>query len=317
MKAIGGFFELELNKIENSHYHSNVLALNTGRNAFEHILLANNIKHISIPFYTCDVILEPLRRNQISYSFYSINEDFSPNLDESQKGNTILYTNYFGLNQNNVYQLSRLVENTIIDNSQSFFDKPLLTIPTFYSPRKFFGISDGGYAINFNNNYEYDYERDYSFKRVQHLLQRIEDGPEKSYNEYLINESDLNNQPIKYMSKLTQKILQSVNYDKVKSIRQQNFRFLHSNLKHLNRLSSFIESSNFEAPMNYPFWVNDGAKVRDNLLKKRIYIPYFWKNVINTVSKNQLEYDFSENIVFLPIDQRYDMEEMNKLLMYI
>lgn len=36
MKAIGGYFELELPYSE--EYHKNALRLNTGRNAFEYIL---------------------------------------------------------------------------------------------------------------------------------------------------------------------------------------------------------------------------------------------------------------------------------------
>ena len=35
-------------------------------------------------------------------------------------------------------------KNLIIDNAQAFFAKPLLGIDTFYSPRKFVGVSDGG-----------------------------------------------------------------------------------------------------------------------------------------------------------------------------
>ena len=60
MKAIGGFFELELNR--GREYHYDALALNLGRTAFEYILKARKIRKIHLPLYTCDVMLEPVVR---------------------------------------------------------------------------------------------------------------------------------------------------------------------------------------------------------------------------------------------------------------
>ena len=57
---IGGYFQLELNK--DREYHDKAIALNTGRNALEYILRAKIFKKIYLPFYTCDVLLEPLKK---------------------------------------------------------------------------------------------------------------------------------------------------------------------------------------------------------------------------------------------------------------
>ena len=57
MSAIGGYFELELNK--QGEYHQDAIRLNTGRNALEYIILANNYKKIYIPYITCAVLLQP------------------------------------------------------------------------------------------------------------------------------------------------------------------------------------------------------------------------------------------------------------------
>ena len=72
MEAIGGYFELELHKGE--EYHKDAISLNTARNCFEYILLARNYKKVYIPYYTCEVMLQPLEKHHISYEYYSIND---------------------------------------------------------------------------------------------------------------------------------------------------------------------------------------------------------------------------------------------------
>lgn len=76
MEAIGGYFELELRKGE--HYHQDALRLNTARNCFEYILLARKYTKVYIPYYTCEVMLQPLHKLHIAYEFYHINESLEP-----------------------------------------------------------------------------------------------------------------------------------------------------------------------------------------------------------------------------------------------
>ena len=107
MKAVGGYFELELNQFE--EYHPTAIKLNTGRNAFEYILSAKQYKKVYMPYYTCDVLLEPINKLNISVEYYSINELFEPLFDFSKikEGEVFLYTNYFGLNNRNVSNVSK------------------------------------------------------------------------------------------------------------------------------------------------------------------------------------------------------------------
>ena len=74
MDAIGGYFSLELPIHE--EYHKYALKLNTGRNCLEYILRCRHYSKVYIPYYTCDVILEPLQKLGIAFDFYHINLDF-------------------------------------------------------------------------------------------------------------------------------------------------------------------------------------------------------------------------------------------------
>ena len=100
--SIGGYFELELPKGE--EYHKNALRLNTGRNAFEYILRAKQYKKVYLPYYTCEVMLEPIEKLELEVEFYHIDENLLPQFDYSKVKATevFVYTNYFGVCDNNV-----------------------------------------------------------------------------------------------------------------------------------------------------------------------------------------------------------------------
>src|SRR5690554_910719 len=140
--SIGGYFELELLLTE--EYHKNAIRLNTGRNAFEFILRARNYKKVYLPFYTCDVILEPITKLDLKYEFYRIDLNFYPYFDFNKLGEdeVFVYNNYFDLCDKQTKEIVSLCKNLIVDNSQAFYTKPIKGVDTFYSPRKFFGLPD-------------------------------------------------------------------------------------------------------------------------------------------------------------------------------
>ena len=125
MKPIGGYFELELPKLQ--EYHSGALRLNTGRNCLEYILRCRKYRKVYIPYYTCEVVLEPFKKLGVSYSFYHI--DANLELVEEiflKEGEALLYTNYFGLKQAYLLQLAdRYGKQLIFDNTQAFYALPL------------------------------------------------------------------------------------------------------------------------------------------------------------------------------------------------
>ena len=144
MMSIGGYFELEIR--EGKHFHQGAIKLSTARQCFEYILKARRYTKVYIPYYTCDVIIEPLMKLNVKYEYYHINSLLDPVFDKKiESSEAFLYTNYFGLKQDTVLYLSRFYPNLIVDNAQAFFAKPIEGVDTFYSARKFFGVPDGAY----------------------------------------------------------------------------------------------------------------------------------------------------------------------------
>ena len=310
MDSIGGYFGLELRQGE--HFHKDSLCLNSARNCLEYILRVRNYTKIYIPYYTCEVILEPIKKLNLEFEFYHINESLEPQKDYFLNNDeAFLYTNYFGLKQDCVLRLAKLYKKQlIVDNAQAFYAKPLEGIDTFYSPRKFFGVADGGY-LYIDQKLDIELERDYSYERMSHLLKRIDVSAEFGYDDFKINSKVLVDNQILKMSKLTSEILSTIDYNSIKSKRIENYLYLDSKLKDKNLIQLTLNDN--DVPMVYPFLTNDN-ELKTKLIFNRIFVATYWPNVFEWTKKKDLEYKLTNNLLPLPIDQRYGIKEMNKLI---
>lgn len=317
-KSIGGYFQLELNNF-GTVYHDNAIALNSGRNALEYILIQKKYSKVYIPYFTCDVILQPLQKLDIEYEFYHLDNSLMPQVQSVGENEVLLYTNYFGILSINVKNVIRKFVNVMIDNSQAFYDMPVDNIPTFYSPRKFFGLPDGGFAyVNRNLDLDLNLEVDKSMDRVSHLIARIENGAEAGYKLYQKNDEKLNNLPLLKMSQLTNQLLNNINFEAIRKKRNENFDIIHQALKYDNELSPMIETAKINGPMVYPFLRKGNNKLRYHLISNKILVARYWPNVIKWLeAKNIFERYLYCNLIPLPIDQRSDKKALKAIVQMI
>jgi hypothetical protein len=309
--SIGGYFELELSRGE--EYHSDAIRLNTGRNAFEYILRAKKYNKVYLPYYTCDVMLEPITKLNLDYEFYFIDSNFVPifNYSNVQENEVFVYNNYFGICDEQTREVAAQCKNLIIDNSQAFYSKPIKCVDTFNSPRKFFGLPDGSYLYT-DKLLDFNLEKDISYKRCEHLLGRIDTTAEQHFQIYKENSKTLCNQPIKEMSNLTKRLLSSIDYKTISDKRRKNFNIIHNELGKRNKLEFNISSK--EVPMIYPFLVLNGSKLKRELIANKIYVATYWPNVLNWAEKDSFEYNITNNLLALPIDQRYSEDDMYRII---
>jgi len=308
--SIGGYFELEIPVRE--EYHNNALRLNTGRNAFEYVLRAKKYKKVYLPFYTCDAMLEPINKLGIDYEFYHIDQSFRPVFDFSsiRQEDVFVYNNYFGICDEQTREIAAQCKNLIIDNSQAFYSKPIKGVDTFYSPRKFFGLPDGAYLYT-DTLLDDGFETDISYQRFEHLLGRIDIGTEEFYGTFKSNDDSLMNQPIKKMSKLTQRLLSSIDYNSVAESRKQNFEYLNSKLSSTNLLSLNLSSNS--VPLVYPYFFDSGAELKKKLIENKIFVATYWQNVLEWTSENDFEYKLAKCLLPLPVDQRYESNNLKEI----
>lgn len=311
-KAIGGYFSLELPYNENGEYHRDAIRLNSGRYCLEYVLRVKKYTKVYLPYYMCDAVLQPIKKLGLDYQLYHIDKYF--HISEvlyPKKDEVILYCNYFGLMDEYVKIVTdKYAPNIIIDNTQAFFSRPLPEIDTFYTCRKFFGVADGAYLYT-DKEADFDIPQDYSSSRMLFLLDRLDKSAEEAFSDYHKSEDSLDHDKIKKMSKITQFIMSSIYYKSVADRRISNYTYLHDNLGLSNTLSVDLERKS--VPMVYPF-LSDDINLRKKLIDNKVYVASYWPNVKNMSNLKSVESQFAVNLIPIPIDQRYEKDDLNKIL---
>lgn len=311
-KEIGGYIEFE--RYDGKQYHEDALKLNCARNCLAYLIEAYRIQKIYLPYFLCDSVWKVCKKLGVEVSFYHIDETFRPILPDADFEKDWLYVvNYYGQFSNQeIAFISQSVKNLIVDNVQSFFQKPVQGLPTIYTCRKFFGVADGAYLYT-DKTVSGELERDISFERMEHLLGRFERSASEFYSIFSENEKKIEALPVKRMSSLTENLMRSFDYERIAKRRAENFRFLHENLQNVNKLNLTVP---YGAYM-YPLLLENGSEIRKHLQEQKIYIPTLWGDVFEVCRKGSLEYNYAENILPLPVDQRYGEEEMKLIITYL
>ena len=311
--ALGGYFELELPPAPNPLYPQ-ALAYQSARAAFQALLTAGNPGRVWIPRFICDEMIAPLSATGIAYSFYDLNADIGVSQSVVlAPSDWLLYVNYFGICGRWVEELSRrfLPSQLVFDHSQAFFSPPGNGLATIYSPRKFFGVPDGGLLITTLSMPEPAEVESDSIARCAHLLTRLDKTPEAGYADFLKAEQSLRDTRPRKMSQLSHRLLRSIHHDAVKRQRSANFRFLHERLQHLNGLD--IQATNIQGPLCYPLFADESG-LRERLLAERIFVAQYWPEVIARVTGDSFESALVETCVAIPCDQRYTEADLGRVV---
>lgn len=310
LSPIGGYFEFELpSRRELPHPKLNLYQ--SARAAFLALLRAGKPSRVWMPKYICNAMLAPLRKVGIEYIWYDLTDDLEVGPDvEIGADDWLLYVNYFGICDAKVQRLLNRFnpEQVVLDFSQAFFSPPIeKALATIYSPRKFFGVPDGGLLfcqIPINTPKEIDIG---SLSRAEHLIKRLGDCPEAGYTAYLRAEESLTDIEPKEMSCLSKHILYSINFESIRRIRRENFKTLDELL--LGGVS--VDMDETAVPLCYPYRSKNSA-LRQNLLNNKIFVATYWTDSLGRLSSNRGD-TFVRNMLPLPIDQRYGKLEMERI----
>lgn len=305
---IGGFIEFE--HFSGKEYHKNCVCLNSGVSCLSYLIKVYNIKTIYLPYYLCDSIKEVCEKNNVTYYYYNISKDFKPIFPENfVKDSWFYFVNFYSQFSNfYIKRISRKINNLIVDNVQSFFQKPVKNIPTIYTCRKYFGVPNGAYLYTPKLLNEV-LEKDYSYNKLEYLIGRFEKSANEFYQKYIEHEEEFRNTPILQMSSFTRNLLCVINYRKSLFIRKINFLYLNAKLWKINKLKLHRVSS-----FMYPLFIENGCLIRKKLQTKKIYLPTLWPNVLIDCDTESIEYKYTNNILLIPIDQRYGIEEMKYII---
>lgn len=311
-KTYGGYLPLELRK--GSDYFSSLPAMrfNCANAAIDHILSVTGIKKIYVPYYMCPNICGNFDSKDIQVIYYHIGEDLLPACTEFESDACVYVTDYFGIMGNKADKLIESLSGqyVIADLCHSFYHKPLLKENVFciYSARKFFGVPDGAYLINPGIASDYEAISDnYSSDYSAYLIKSLEHGTDYSYSEKKQADKIIKQNKGR-MSVLSRKILCSVDYEEVKAVRKQNALLYDEAFRNINRIHMEEGSS----PYMYPLYA--GKDIRSCLVNEKVFTPTLWSQLLSDSFKGTAEYSLTTETVFLPVDQRYDKDDISNVI---
>lgn len=273
---------------------TNLIKLNLARNCLKYIIRAYGIKEIFIPYYICPVVWLAAREEKCKVKFYHIDKNFMP-VQKFRHEDFILYVNYFGLCSKNCEYLSLNYKNLIIDNSQSFYTKPL-GLASFNSLRKFFNVPNGAYL--------------YCEKILQ---QKVEQDStdytpvlfHKNLEQFIKNELLLNKEiTIKRISPYSEKVLNSIDFEDDKKQRLNLFEKYNEIFNKSNIIK--IKPSPDDIPYCYPL-SPDNESLKKILAGKFILLR-LWQDIPQIFA----EHRYLNNTIALPLnDRKYAYKILN------
>lgn len=309
-ESFGGFlpFEMPTNIKKES---TKVVALQSARAALKYFINENYLETVWLPAYTCDALFDVFDNTNVNVKIYNITNKFS--IEKSinlGKFDVIVYVNYFGLNEHNIRLLAHQypAENIIIDNSQAYFSKCNEFLASIYSPRKFFGVPDGGLLKSMAVLKSSIEDSDMNLDNCRHLFERLLDKRDVAYRHYVSAEGKFQDLTPKRISALTEMILDYTDTDRVSDIRMRNFNYYNSKLAKYNQLDLSMEC----APLCYPF-LSEKYIPKELLIQKNIFLPTYWKDALFR-NINEFETRLINSALYLPLDQRYDFEDLDFII---
>ena len=305
-KEIGGYFQLE--EMPGEEYYTDLYRVNLGRTALLWLLESRRCKKIILPYFLCESVVHTCSENQIETEFYHLDEKLEVQYPKGQlpEGVYLDLVSYYGqLSDDRILEYKKIYGNIIVDHTHAFFQRPLKGIDTLYSCRKFWGVSDGAY-LSTDTKLTENNTPDYSEDRMKHILGRYEQDAGTYYKDMLANAAKYEGMELRQMSRLTQNLLKAVDYETAKAKREENYRILSELLPSENIFNQIIP----EGPFAYPYFHANGMELRRRLAAKKIFVPTYWKNILESCERDSLEYTWAADILPLPCDQRYGAEDM-------
>lgn len=309
-QSYGGFLPLELNPGTEwfDRYKQNRRSFNTVKAGLDFLIRQLGIREISIPYYYCPSTTKAIKDTGVSVHFYHIDEKLMPESSAWEKGEAILLVNYFGVLEQ---QIAGMIHNQkekiiILDNAHAFFAVPpsLENIYTLYSAKKFFGVPDGAYLVGKNVKASKDAE-EYAAEYLHYSAVAFERGTDAAYHEKKEVDKMLSSH-YAGMSILAHGLLCNVDYQRVKNSRESNFSWLRKQFLKENELEIRDDAPAYL----FPLLCRNGEEAKRKLIENRVFVPTLWSGEDLLVGGNEFELHMARDAIFLPIDQRYDRDDM-------
>lgn len=297
-------------------------------------------KVVLIPAYTCQTVIDPFVQLGWTCYFYNIKKnlriDTADLLQKAAKYDPFLlvFHPFHGMELlNEELDAFRIIKHNgcllLEDLTQCIYtDKRPEEFDYFTgSYRKWFKVPDGGFLEARNlDGLSIPSEENHSFVQKQTDAMFLRGNYFKTSDEIIKAISiRLNKEAVKgigaqieshRMSAFSINIMEKENHENSIQIRFDNYKYLYHHIKESRELQFVCKNLDevTTAPLYFPIYVSNRAAFQRKLANKHIYAPVLWPVQTKDVLINgEVEYIYS-HILMLPIDQRYSIEDMIKIV---
>ena len=307
----------------------------SGRSALKHI--ASNLDsedEILMPEFICDSVIDCFWNESIKY--YRLNYDFTINLESlesiiTKKTRVIFIMHYFGGLQSHdtLMQIDSIAkENNIIiieDTTHSIFTKSD-TIGDYQvcSIRKWMPIPSGGVLYSNNDklkafsSIQYDIcsdnTRAYGMILKDMFLNQKLDCNTAYRRVFAECEKQLDMQKEIYkMSDFAHFIASCIDVSDIYKSRRDNYVLLRKGLIKKG-LYPVVKLDKIDCPFVLPIRIRKRNTFRSYLIDHNIYCAVHWPFNASKTTRRPFAYDCAQELISLPIDQRYGEADINYML---
>ena len=322
-KEIGSeFYNIPIQDKDNLVFSGDTKWFVSGRAALDFIIKdikkKKIVKTALLPSWCCESMIKPFINNNIVVDFYSVIYDEELKVEINKEADILLRIDYFGYKQ----QIPSFEGIIIDDITHSIFRNDRINSNyVFGSLRKWAGFKTGGFAYckdsfkyeaDLKDCSKYYYLRKKAMnEKLQYINSKIKDKQFLSI--YSEAEEMLDN--LYECAGSNDDILSAKHLDieYIKNKRKENAKKL---LYDLKQYAIFKDINDEDCPLFVPILIEDRDGLRKYLIDNNIYCPIHWPiSKLHSLSeKEKYIYDHELSIV---CDQRYDIEDMNKICKYI
>lgn len=332
-KEIGSEFWNAGSQREDSVY------LLSGRTALEFIirdiLRNHNINSVLLPSYCCHTMIEPFCRHGIHVRFYDVfcgdDGGLSADVPEIRKNDVFYYLTYFGFGRISgipVDEIRKQAEVIIEDCTHSWLtgNKLVCSDYSYTSYRKWTGFS--GIALASKNNGvftelpnkrsdKYCEMRRSAFAMKREYIETGVGDKQKFLSLFGEAEELLEEDYVGYLPE-DRAVVELMNFDfrQTKYIRRKNALMLLEGLREIPEIKLLDkELSKYDTPLFVPILVpQDRQGLRKYLIEQSIYCPVHWPLSSYHEGISERAKELYEQELSLLCDQRYDAEDMNRII---
>ena len=326
---------------------SDYVWMSTGRSATRLVLKTiedrnpNIIKVALLPSFTCHTVIEPfleygyeVHSLPISMSLLTTGEQIIRTW-EQMKANIVLIHRYYGFDTlpgiEEAIELLRSKGVIVIEDcTQSMYSTFKPSNVDYYvgSIRKWCGVPDGGFAICKKGSFAekpiaedeamVETKRMASVLKYRYLFEH--EGEKPTFKaKYREGESLLDAQKVFYTIGIISSVIQAnLDVEAMKDRRQANYRVLQKSLKDYSSFKVvFDEISKDAVPLYFPILAEHRDALQETLANNDIYAPVVWPkpDCCPPICKEAEE--IYEKILCIPIDQRYGIDDMERIVKVI